>query len=589
MTSSAAGAAGATPRGAAPPALAFRGLSVDFGVEGRWVPAVRDVSFEIAPGEILAVVGESGSGKSVTAMAVLGLLPGNTRVSGAIDLDGEPVLGAPQKRMRQLRGERVAAIFQEPMTALNPVLPVGFQLAEAVRVHRSLSPREAASRAREFLELVELPDPDRMLRSFPHQLSGGQRQRVMIAQALVHDPRLLIADEPTTALDVTVQAEILDLVRRLRDRRDNAVLLITHDMGVVADLADRVVVMREGELVENRPVVELFAQPAHPYTRALLRAVPHLGQAQASGAPGAATAHDRRPPEEPAPARGGPEEAAPRALEMRGVSIDYGHGRQRTRAVTEASLRVDPGQIVGLVGESGSGKSTIGRAAVGLLPVSSGTLLIDGVDLSSWSRAGARRLRGRVGVVFQDPTASLNPRLPIGASIGEPIRLAKRAAGAALDRRVTELLDAVSLPVSARNRFPHELSGGQKQRVGIARALALRPALLIADEPTSALDVSVQATVLALLGELQAEFGFGCLFISHDLAVVDSLAEQVVVLRSGRVVEAGGREDILQRPREAYTQRLLASVPVPDPGEQRRRREARAALAADAPEPPLPE
>ncbi|QCB96836.1 ABC transporter ATP-binding protein [Arthrobacter sp. PAMC25564] len=558
------------------PVLEVRDLSVDFGVDKKWVPAAIGLNYEVRAGEVLAIVGESGSGKSASSMALLGLLPGNSRVSGSVRLAGKELLGASEANIRAVRGKDVAVIFQEPMTALNPVYTVGAQIVETIRLHSEVSPEEARLRALRMLELVELPDPEKSFRSYPHQLSGGQRQRAMIAQSLSCDPRLLIADEPTTALDVTVQAEILDLMRKLRNRLDSAIVLITHDMGVVADLADRIAVMRRGRIVETGTAAQIFHNPQHEYTRALLAAVPHLGQ----GGAGAAGGVDVTAVETASP-QGDP------VLELAGVAIDYPkQGRVPAfRAVEGANLVIYPGQVVGLVGESGSGKTTIGRAAVGLLPVAAGSMRVVGQDISAARKNGRQlhRMRRHVGMVFQDPSSSLNPRLPIGESIGEPMFLAKVAKGAELQKRIEALLDQVELPRDYRNRYPHELSGGQKQRVGIARALSLRPKLMVADEPTSALDVSVQAKVLDLFQNLQKELGFACLFVTHDLAVVDVLADRICVMQRGRIVEQGSRDEILRNPQEAYTQRLLAAVPLPDPEKQRERRELRAQLlAADA-------
>ncbi len=563
--------------------LEMNGLSVDFAVDGVWNPAAIGLDYRIRPGEIVAVVGESGSGKSASSMAILDLLPKSARIRGSITLNGEELVGAHPRRMRELRGSAIAAIFQEPMTALNPVLTVGSQIVEAVRTHTEHSPSEAKTRAIELLTLVELPDPEKAFNSYPHQLSGGQRQRAMIAQALVLDPQLLIADEPTTALDVTVQAEILELIRSLRDRLKSAVLLITHDMGVVADLADWIVVMQQGRIVEQGEVMQIFKDPQHPYTRALLAAVPHLGgdsEVDVSESLERVVEdrlHEAVHTEAVAVAPGSA------VLSFEDVSIEYGRaGKLGTfKAVDTVSFEVNAGEIVGLVGESGSGKSTIGRAAIGLQPISAGRLDVTGTDLSKWSRKTVRELRNRVGIVFQDPSSSLNPRLPIGESIGEPLFLAGEARGSELDRRVEQLLDSVNLPIAYRNRFPHELSGGQKQRVGIARALSLKPELLIADEPTSALDVSVQAKVLELLRDLQAEMGFACLFISHDLAVVDALADRVIVLHRGKIAEQGTRNQILRAPKDPYTQRLIAAIPVPDPVEQRSCRELRQRILQD--------
>jgi peptide/nickel transport system ATP-binding protein len=572
------------------PVLEVTGLGVEFRVEGAWVTASRDVSFRIMPGEVMALVGESGSGKSVSSMGILGLLPRNARVTGSAKLRGTELIGARPAALRAVRGNDVGLIFQEPMTALNPVLPVGFQVTEVLLSHQNISPEQARERAIELFRMVELPEPERRFDAYPHQLSGGQRQRVMIAMAIACDPVLLIADEPTTALDVTVQAEILDLLRDLHRRLDSAILLITHDMGVVADLADHLVVMRDGAIVEAGPIREVFGRPQQEYTRDLLASVPHLG-AEIAAAHTQVTERPAAPTSGTGPAAttvaGGSPAASPAApaLDLRNLVIEY-PGRGRTpafRAVDDVSFSVAPGEVVGLVGESGSGKTTIGRAVVGLLPVTSGTVSIAGADIAGLSKRELKPLRRRSAIVFQDPAASLNPRMTIGESIGEPLFLHERLRKAALDRRVEELLDRVRLPHAYRNRYPHELSGGQRQRVGIARALSLGPELLVADEPTSALDVSVQAHVLELFKELQREQGFACLFISHDLAVVEILASRIAVLRGGGLVEIGSREEVLLRPRDPYTKRLIAAAPVPDPDEQESRRAARAvALAAGA-------
>jgi peptide/nickel transport system ATP-binding protein len=586
------------------PVLEVRGLSVDFGVDRKWVPAAIGLNYEVRAGEVLAIVGESGSGKSASSMALLGLLPSNSRVTGSVRLAGQELLGADEANIRAVRGKDVAVIFQEPMTALNPVYTVGAQIVETIRLHNEISPDEARLRALRMLELVELPDPEKAFRSYPHQLSGGQRQRAMIAQSLSCDPKLLIADEPTTALDVTVQAEILDLMRNLRNKLDSAIVLITHDMGVVADLADRIAVMRQGLIVETGTAAQIFHNPQHAYTQTLLAAVPHLGQGGSGAAPevdvtaalaAATKAEILSIPEEElvrrerenAAALAAAEAAQPAGvpvLELNKVAIEYPkQGRVPAfRAVEGANLVIYPGQVVGLVGESGSGKTTIGRAAVGLLPVAAGTMKVVGQDISAVKKDGRqlREIRRHIGMVFQDPSSSLNPRLPIGESIGEPMFLAGAAKGAELQQRIEALLDQVELPRDYRNRYPHELSGGQKQRVGIARALSLKPQLMVADEPTSALDVSVQAKVLGLFQDLQKELGFACLFITHDLAVVDVLADRICVMQRGRIVEQGTRDQILRNPQQSYTQRLLAAVPLPDPDKQRERRELRARLLA---------
>jgi peptide/nickel transport system ATP-binding protein len=551
----------------AEPLLQIRDLTVEFTVDGAWIPAVRGADLDLARGEVLALVGESGSGKSTLAMAVPGLLADNARVSGSILLDGAELAGAGESELTKVRGGQVGVVFQEPMTAFNPVYTIGWQIAEAVLMHRDVSAAEARARAVELLELVDMPDPAARVDYYPHQLSGGQRQRAMIAQALACDPGLLIADEPTTALDVTVQAEILDLIRDLRGRVNAAILLITHDMGVVADLADSVMVMKDGVVVESAPSATLFSSPREPYTRALLAAVPHLGGGRIEVTE---TVPIPEPPPAPVP-----------ALALCQATIEFkSRGKSTFRAVDAVSLEVGDGEVVGLVGESGSGKSTLGKAAVGLVRLTSGSVALAGIDITGLSQRGLREPRKKVGVVFQDPGSSLNPRWPVGQAIAEPLALHTGLSAAQRTARVDELLDQVQLARGLRNRYPHQLSGGQRQRVGIARALALNPALVIADEPTSALDVSVQARVLRLLRELQAEHGFACLFISHDLAVVEELSDRIAVLQSGRLVECGPTEQVLNRPAEAYTARLIAAVPVPDPVEQERRREQR--LAGEA-------
>ena len=545
--------------------LTVTDLTIEFEVDKVWRKAVDAVSFTVAAGEVLAIVGESGSGKSTTAMAIPGLLADNARVAGSIDLGGRELVGLTEKQLAPIRGTDVAVIFQEPMTALNPVYSIGWQITEAIRAHTSLSKKEAKARAVELLKLVEMPEPETRVNYYPHQLSGGQRQRAMIAQALSSDPSLLIADEPTTALDVTVQAEILDLMRDLRNRIDASIVLITHDMGVVADMADRIAVMKDGAIVETDRAEKIFKSASHPYTQQLLASVPHLGSSIEAVAAGKIAA---------------PGQAADtRALSIVDGVIEY-PGRPVFRAVDGVSLDIEMGEVVGLVGESGSGKSTIGKAVVGLNKLTSGTLSIGGIDITAASNRELRSVRSKVGIVFQDPGSSLNPRWPIGQSIAEPMLLHTDLDASQRNRKVEQLLDQVQLSRTMRNRYPHQLSGGQRQRVGIARALALEPTLLVADEPTSALDVSVQAKVLELFKELQREYGFACLFISHDLAVVEVLAKRIAVLNKGKMAEFGTTDQILRRPTNEYTKRLLAAVPVPDPAEQAKRRNARAELLA---------
>ena len=541
--------------------LEISNFNVDFWVDGVWYPAVIDMNLGLAAGKVTAIVGESGSGKSTTALGLMSLLASNARMDGSVKVKGEEMINAKSAVLRQFRGKEVAYIFQEPMTALNPLYTIGFQIVETLRSHFDMGPKEAHARALELITMVDIPDPEQSILKYPHQLSGGQRQRAMIAQALACDPALLVADEPTTALDVTVQAEILDLMRGLKDKLNSAILLITHDMGVVADMADEILVMKDGITVEHGTAEQIFNKPQHPYTKQLLGAVPMLGSSKKRTLPYSESA-------KPAP-----------VLKLTDVTIEYPkRGRQPAfTAVKNFNLEIYPGEIVGLVGESGSGKTTVGRASIGLLPVKGGSIEIVGKEIAGADSKKLSSIRQHTGIVFQDPASSLNPRLPIGESIGEPLYLAGLAKGSDLARKVEELLDQVELPRSYRNRYPHELSGGQRQRVGIARALALTPDLLIADEPTSALDVSVQARFLELLQELQGKLNFACLFISHDLAVVDILSHRIAVMQNGLLVEEGDRDQILKNPKNDYTKRLISAVPVPDPKEQKIRREARLA------------
>ena len=571
-------AAPSAPAASGTPILEVRDLTVEFFVEGEWFPAAIDMSYDVHAGEVLAIVGESGSGKTQSSMSLIGLLPANGRASGSAKLAGTELIGLTHKQLSHIRGKDVAVIFQEPMTALNPVYTVGFQIVETIRSHFDVGPKAARARAIELLTMVDLPDPALAVDKYPHQLSGGQRQRAMIAQAWACDPKLLIADEPTTALDVTVQAEILKLLRDLRSRIDSGIILITHDMGVVADLSDRVLVMKDGRVVERGPSEDIFYRPTHPYTQQLLAAVPHLGKAETLNAEERVTADAARAASTADVAARSEltGDAAP-ALYAKDMVLEYpGRGRVPAfRAVDEIDLMIGKGEVVGLVGESGSGKTTVGRAVVGLLPITGGSLKVNGHEMQGISAKDLKTVREDVSIVFQDPGSSLNPRLPIGESIGEPLKLRKIMKGDELNRRVEDLLDQVHLSRSMRNRYPHELSGGQRQRVGIARALALSPKVLVADEPTSALDVSVQARVLELFQELQREYGFACLFISHDLAVVEILSSRIAVMHKGKIVEQGARDQILRDPQHDYTRRLLAAVPVPDPAEQKIRREER--------------
>ncbi|MFF0011858.1 dipeptide ABC transporter ATP-binding protein [Streptomyces sp. NPDC005374] len=537
--------------------LTIEDLGVAFSTETGDVPAVRGVSLEVRPGETLALVGESGSGKSTVALAAMGLLPGSARVAGRVTVDGTEVVGAPEASLAGLRGRTASMVFQEPATALDPLTRVGAQIAEVVRNHRDASRSDAAREAVELLRRVGIPEPERRASAFPFQLSGGQRQRVVIAMAIANSPALLIADEPTTALDVTVQAEILDLLRRLAADSGTGVLLVTHNMGVVADFADRVAVMLRGEVVETGPVEDVLLRPEHAYTRALLSAVPRLRFSDAA-----------TPAQDPPPAS---RTEAP-VVRLRDVSVRFG----RVRALDGVSLDVRPGDTVGLVGESGSGKSTAARVALGLIAPASGSVSLFGTDLARVRGRRRRALLAGVGVVLQDPVASLDARMSVAECVAEPLRMHRRGmSGAERRDRVAEVLELVRLPRELAARGPRELSGGQRQRVSLARALVLEPRLLVADEPTSALDVSVQRTVLEVIAELQRELGFACLFVSHDLAVVQEFAQRVVVMRDGRVQEQGPTMSTLLHPETAYTRRLIAAVPVPDPVVQRQRRAQR--------------
>ncbi len=541
-------------------AVRISDLTVTFATDGGDVRAVDGVSLSVRAGEVLAIVGESGSGKTVTAKTILGLLPETATTSGIVLIGKDNIIEVSHARLREIRGTGVAMVFQEPSTALNPVFTVGWQIAEGLRAHGKYTRAAAKAKAIAILDKVGIPDAVHRVDHYPHQFSGGQKQRIVIAMALVLDPELIVADEPTTALDVTVQAEILDLLRRCRDEFDTAIVLITHNMGVVADLADRVAVMYQGKLVEEADATSLFENPQHEYTKRLLAAVPYLG---------AGTARTKERAAERELAGGEP------LVVAKDLVIEYPgrFGRGGFRAVDGVNFQIGAREVLGLVGESGSGKTTIGRAIGGLTRITGGSLTVLGQEMLGVREHRFRPLRRDIGFVFQDPATSFNPLLTIAECVAEPL-IVHRAAGdarAARDR-VDELLEAVQLPKSYGDRFPHELSGGQRQRASLARALALQPRLLIADEPTSALDVSVQAKVLELFAELQKEFGFAALFISHDLAVVDLLADRIAVLHRGVLVEEGTGAEVLGAPQHPYTKRLLASLPVPNPKEQALRR-----------------
>jgi ABC-type glutathione transport system ATPase component len=540
--------------------LAVRDLRVGFVTEGGRVQAVDGVSFELAPGEVLAIVGESGSGKSVTAQTIVGLTRSpNTRIEGSARLRGEELIGAGERQLQRVRGERIGMVFQDPMTSFNPVYRIGEQIVEAIRAHRRVGEREARERAVEMLDSVGIPNATRRVDSYPHEFSGGMRQRAMIAMALSLDPDVLIADEPTTALDVTIQAQILALLARLNRERELATILITHDLGVVAEVADRVLVMHEGRIVERGSLEEIFYSPRDPYTRKLLGAVLRL-----EGAP--PPAGRRR--EEPLLEVTGLVKHFP---VKRGLLID--REVDRVRAVDGVSFTVDRGETLGLVGESGSGKSTLCRALLNLTRPDSGSVRFEGREIAGLGRRAMRPLRREMQMVFQDPYASLNPRKRIGQIVGEPLRLQGVAGGAELRRRVGELLERVGLAAEHFNRFPHEFSGGQRQRIGIARALALRPKLIVADEPVSALDVSIRAQIVALLDDLQEELGLTYVFVAHDIGLVRHVSDRIAVMHEGRIVEHGPADRVCEQPSDPYTRTLLAAVPIPDPHEARARRQ----------------
>ena len=562
------------------------GLDVTFSTDGGDVHAVKDVSLSVSPGEVLAIVGESGSGKTVTARSILGLLPETAQRSGAIVISGQNVLSVSADKLRAMRGRDVAMVFQEPSTALNPVFTVGWQIAEGLRAHdKKASKADLKARVVKAMRQVGIPDAESRFDYYPHQFSGGQKQRIVIAMALALGAKLIVADEPTTALDVTVQAEILDLLRELRDETGTAIVLITHNMGVVADLADRVAVMLRGDLVEVSSVEQLFNDPQEQYTRELLAAVPRIGStvagsrkaAAAEAEPRVDSAGDSSAGETSAgtaSAKG--RDARESIVTARDLDIVYpgGIGKSDFHAVKKVSFDIKAGEVYGLVGESGSGKTTIGRAIAGLTRASGGSLSVLGHEMVGFKEREFSKIRRRIGFVFQDPAASFNPHLTIGECIAEPFAIHRREMTQSdRSKRVLELLDSVQLPQAYAARYPHELSGGQRQRASLARGLALDPELLIADEPTSALDVSVQAKVLELFVELQNRFDFAALFISHDLAVVDMLSDRIGVLFHGELLEEGTGEEVLGAPREDYTKRLIASLPVPDPEEQAERRE----------------
>jgi peptide/nickel transport system ATP-binding protein len=549
----------------AAPILSVRNLSVDARTPDGRKPVLKDISFDLASGETLCLAGESGSGKSVTSLSIMGLLPKASLqvASGSIMLGERDLLKLSDRAMRSVRGGDIAMVFQEPMTSLNPVMSIGAQLTEAIREHQGSENAEAI--ALQMLDAVQITDPAKRLKQYPHELSGGMRQRVMIAMALSCRPKVLIADEPTTALDVTVQAQILKLMRELKSEFGTSIILITHDMGVVAEMADRVIIMQNGGIVEEGPAVGIFRAPRQTYTQQLLSAVPRLGAFAGTDAPPRITSrrvetlHPDRTP----------------VLNVRGLNVTYGgaasflfKGKAPAAAVSDVSFDILPGETLGLVGESGSGKSTTGKAVLGLIPFT-GDVIIDGRNIAGLSHREMQPIRRTAQMIFQDPYASLDPRMAVGSAIAEPLGIHGIANKAERQDRVAELLRRVGLTADAATRYPHEFSGGQRQRICIARALALEPKLIVADESVAALDVSVRARVLDLMLELQESMGLSYLFISHDMAVVERMSHKVAVMRSGRIVETGTRRQIFEHPAEDYTRALMAAVPIPDPEARR--------------------
>lgn len=591
--------------------LEVQGLTVRFDTSERSVVAVKDLGFHVRAGEVLAIVGESGSGKSVTSLSVMRLIEhgGGTIASGKISFTRRnggklDLAKAADSVMRTIRGGEISMIFQEPMTSLNPVFSVGTQVAEAVMLHQGLSHAEAEAEALRMLELVRIPEAKQILKRYPHQLSGGMRQSVMIAMALSCKPSLLIADEPTTALDVTIQAQILQLIRQLQEEMGMAVIFITHDMGVVAEVADRVLVMYHGEAVEEGTCEQIFHNPRHPYTQSLLAAVPRLGSMRGTDEPAPfpllritdpeaeqlGTADmDETPVDMPEPAA-----SAPSVSDGPVLSVDnlitrfdvetgfWGKVKRRVHAVEQVSFNLYPGETLGLVGESGCGKSTIGRSLIGLETPRSGSIVFNGQELTQVSGSQLQKLRRNIQYVFQDPYAALDPRLTVGFSIMEPLLIHKVCSRQEAERRVGELLERVDLDPAMAVRYPHEFSGGQRQRVCIARALAMNPEIIIADESVSALDVSVRAQIINLLLALQKEFRIAFLFISHDMAVIERVCHRVAVMYLGQIVELGSRRDVFENPLHPYTKRLMSAVPIPDPS---RRTMSHTLLTGEIPSP----
>ncbi|MGN7292489.1 ABC transporter ATP-binding protein [Rhizobium sp. SAFR-030] len=570
---------------AADPVLSVEHLTTSFMVDGEWKPVVRDISFTVAPGETVAIVGESGSGKSVTSLSIMRLLQADSsRIEGKVFLGGRDLLALPEHEMRKVRGNDVAMIFQEPMTSLNPLFTIGDQISEALLAHNAISRAEAKAETIRILEKVRIPSAASRFDEYPHRFSGGMRQRVMIAMALATKPKLLIADEPTTALDVTIQGQILDLIKMLQEEEGTSVLFITHDMGVVAEIADRTVVMYRGEQVESGKTADIFHRGQHPYTRALLSAVPVLGSMQSFERPLRFPVVDTGTGLSDVPievadtvADGQP------ILQVKNLTKRFdihsglfGKLSGRVHAVENISFDLRAGETLSLVGESGCGKSTTGRAIMRLIEPDSGSVLVEGREVLALDKRDMREMRKSVQMIFQDPYASLNPRMTVGAAIAEPFLEHKMGDGKQAKDVVADMLVKVGLTPDMAKRYPHEFSGGQRQRICIARALALRPKVIVADESVSALDVSIKAQVINLMLDLQQELELAFLFISHDMAVVERVSHRVAVMYLGEIVEIGPRASVFGNPQHAYTKRLMSAVPVPDP--ERRRVKSGAAV-----------
>ncbi|MBY4590377.1 ABC transporter ATP-binding protein [Rhizobium redzepovicii] len=560
--------------------LSVEGLTTSFLVDGAWKPVVRDVSFTVAPGETVAIVGESGSGKSVTSLSIMRLLqPDMSRIEGRVMLGGRDLLALPEQAMRQVRGNEVAMIFQEPMTSLNPLFTIGDQISEALLCHSDMSRTDARAETIRLLEKVRIPSAASRFDEYPHRFSGGMRQRVMIAMALASRPKLLIADEPTTALDVTIQGQILDLIKMLQEEEGTSVLFITHDMGVVAEIADRTVVMYRGEQVESGATADIFHRGKHPYTRALLSAVPVLGSMQGRRRPLRFPVVNTATGESDIPAEAADTVAATPVLQVKNLTKRFdihsglfGRLTSRVHAVENVSFDLHAGETLSIVGESGCGKSTTGRAIMRLIEPQAGSVLVEGREVLGLDRKDLREMRKSVQMIFQDPFASLNPRMTVGAAIAEPYL--EHRMGSAREARevVADLLVKVGLSPDMAARYPHEFSGGQRQRICIARALALQPKVIVADESVSALDVSIKAQVINLMLDLQQSLNLAFLFISHDMAVVERVSHRVAVMYLGEIVEIGPRAAVFENPQHPYTKKLIAAVPVPDPDRRHEKR-----------------